>query len=237
MAGEPSPSGVNDALLGGHANMGPDRDAARAIEARYPAVPEMIRAGHAFTLRTARWGAELGIRRFIRAGFISTMPGRNTHDAVRSVAAGCRVVYITRGDQAAIAMAQFAGGRDVTVARARVADPQQVLAAPPVAAMIAEGEPVCLVTGMYYHNASAEWCGIHMAAYSAALPPGSVLAASLMAIPGEEDAAKLGALFGMTLYAQTAEDVAGWAGGMEVIPLTPEITVPGTALGVAGQIP
>lgn len=234
MAGEPTPSGINDALLGGSTNMAPDREAARAITARYPGVAEMARAGHAFTLTTVRQAASLGMRRFVRAGYVSPLEGRNAHDAAGE---GCRVIYVTRGDQAAIAMARWAGGRDVTVARARVAYPDHVLAAGPVAAMLAEREPVCLVTGMYYHHAPPDWCRIHVGAYLSALPRGSVLAVSLMAIPCGEDAAELGRLLGTRVYPQTAADVAGWADGAQVESLTPHITVPGTAFGVTARVP
>lgn len=234
MSGDSSPSGINDTLLGGSTNMALDRAAAREITARYPAVAEMMRAGHAFTLSTVREAAGSGIRRFVRAGYVTPLDGRNAHHVA---GAGCRVIYVTRGDQAAMAMARFADGHDVTVARARVAYPDHVLATGPVAAMLAEGEPVALVTGMFYHHAPPEWCAAHMDTYSAVLPPGSVVAVSLMAIPGEDDAAELGRLFGTPVYAQTAQDVTGWADGAEVVPLTPHITTPGTALGVTARIP
>lgn len=234
MPGESTPSGINDALLGGSTNMAGDRIAARLITSRYPAVAEMAGAGHAFTLALVRRAAALGIRRVVRAGFVTPLPGRNAHNATGP---GCRVVYVTRGDQAAMAMAQWADGRNVTVARARVAHPEEVLAAAPVAAMLAEKEPVALVTGMFYHHASPEWCRVHMETYCAALPPGSVAAVSLMAIPGEPDATELGRLFGTPVYAQTALDITGWADGAEVISLTPHITTPGTAFGVTARIP
>lgn len=233
MAGKSTPSGINDMLLGGKTNLAGDRIAARLITSRYPAVAEMARAGHAFALATVRRAAALGIRRVIRAGYVTPLAARNVHNAAGP---GCRVVYVTRGDQAAVTMAEFASGRNVAVARARVAHPEEVLKAPPVADMLAEKEPVALVTGMFYHHAAPPYCRAHMDTYSAALPPGSVVAVSLMAIPGEEDAAELGKLFGVRLYPQTAADVAGWADGMEITPLTPEITVPGTAFGVVAQV-
>jgi len=238
MAGEPTPSGVNDALLGGNTSMAPDREAARRIAARFPSVPEMARAGHSFGLRTARWAAsELGIRRFIRAGFVTTLPGRNVHDAVGAIAPDSRIVYVTRGDQAAMAVEMLGDGHRIAVARARVAQPAEVLAAPPVAAMLAERKPVCLIVGTLMHFAPRPGAGPYLADLAAPLPPGSVLAASLISAASDAAAAELGELFGMGVYAYTAREAAGWLDGMRVFTLTPGISEPGTALGVAARIP
>lgn len=238
MPGESTLSGINDVWLGGRTNTAQDRETAWLIEAAYPAVPVMARAGHAFGLRTARWAAgDLGMRRFIRAGFVSTLPGRNTHDAVGAVAAGCRVVYVTRGDPAAMAMELLGSEAGVTVARAPVRYSEEVLAAEPVARMLAEGEPVCLVTGTLMHFASPDGAGPYLQAYAAALPSGSVLAASLIAPRDAAAAAELGKLIGMTVYPHTAGDAARWLDGLEVVRLTPHITAPGTALGLVARIP
>lgn len=236
MPGAATPGGINDVLLGGTSNTAADREAARRITARFPAVAAMAEAGHAFTLAAVRQAAREGITRIIRPGYVTRLPGRNAHEVARAIAPDARTVYVTRGGQATLARDIFGAEQGVAVAQARVAYPDRVLAAPPVAAMLAEGEPACLATGMYYHHADAHWCRAHMAAYAAALPPGSVLACSLMAIPAGGDAAELGALLGTAVYPQARADVAGWAGGMDVIPLTPGITVPGTALGVTGRI-
>ena len=237
MAGEPTPSGINDALLSGTTSMAPDREAARRIAARFPSVPEMARAGHSFGLRTGRWAAGKGIRRFIRAGFVTTLPGRNMHDAVGTIAPDAQIVYVTRGDQAAMAVEMAGGAHRVAVARARVARPDEVLASGPVAEMLAGRKPVCLVVGTLMHFAPPPDAGPYLADLAAALPSGSVLAASLISAADDRAAAELSGLFGMDFHAHTARDAAGWLPGMRVFTLTPEIRSPGTALGVAARIP
>lgn len=241
MPGEPTLSGINDWFLGGSTNMGPDRETALRITARYPLVPEMARAGHCFILSVARQAAQDGVRRFVRAGYVTVRPGQNAHEAVRAIAPGARVAYVTRDDQQIMALGLLGAEAGVTVARARVACPETVLEAEPVAAMIAEGEPVALITGMFYQHADAEWTQRHLETYTSALPPGSVVALSLIAVPDEETAAELGDLFGIRppgrFYPHAADEARGWGGGLEVVALTPHVTVPGTAVGIVARVP
>lgn len=124
----------------------------------------------------------------------------------------------------------------VAVARARVANPADVLAAEPVDQMLAEGEPVCLVTGMLMQFAPPDGARDYLREFAAALPAGSVLAGSLIAVGDEETALELGGLFGLDIFTHTAQEAAGWVDGAEVTALTPDIRVPGTALGVTARI-
>jgi hypothetical protein len=97
-----SPAGIYDCLLGGDAGTAADREAARRIIAALPVIPQVAWANRGFLMRAATWMAqERGIRQFIDigAGFPAQRP---THEVVRAVAPGCRVLY-TDNDPVAVA--------------------------------------------------------------------------------------------------------------------------------------
>jgi len=218
--GGPTIHGTYDYWLGGGQHLREDRELAQAIEARFPSVPLHIRAAQDFHLRAARWCAERGISRFIRAGNFTALPsGRNVHDAVREVNPGAEVIYAYR-DPAAYSFSEGLLDWDegTTAVLSRTGG---FLAADPVGAWVEAGEPVCLIAGMVLHFAPAGRAAARLARAAAALPPGSVIVVS-MTLPGTRpEADEMLAMFTPAVtYRHTAADLTGWleGAGLRIVP-------------------
>lgn len=221
--GGPTIHGVYDYWLGGSMHLKADRDLGKAIAEEFPSVPAHVRAAKEFHLRVTRWCAERGIARFIRAGAVTWQPGgRNVHDAARAVIPAARVAYVNRDAEAHDwARALLADGPGTAAALADAGRPGDVLAAPPVAALLAPGEPVCLILGMVLHFASGPDAAARVAAYAAALPPGSAVAVSVSLPDDSPRAARLLAMYTPArMRRHTAADVEGWmeGAGLRVVP-------------------
>ena len=207
----PTIAGVYDFWLGGGQHLREDREVAQEIARKYPSVPVHIRAAQEFHLRAARWcAAELGISRFVRGGHFTTLPsGRNTHDAAREVIPGARVIYAYR-DRSAY---EFSAGLldwDEGVIPALSGD-GGILGLEPVRAMLAEGEPVCLIAGMLLHFADSERAASRVARVAAALPPGSVFVVSMTMAGTRPEADEILSMFTPArTYRHTAADLTGW---------------------------
>jgi len=219
----PTVHGTYDYWLGGTMHMRADRELGRAIEEEFPFVPVHVRAAKEFHLRTARWAAERGIDRFVRAGAVSwDGSGRNVHETARSVIPSARTVYVTRDAEAhGWARVLLAGGPGTAAVHATVERPAEVLGAPPVAAMLAEGRPVCLIIGMMLHFTEGGDAAGRVAAYAAALPPGSVVVVSLSLLDDSPRGRRLRAIFTPApVHRHTAADVTGWleGAGLEIVP-------------------
>lgn len=220
VTGEPSVHGVYDYFLGGWQHLHADRELGRAIAERFPQVPEHIRAAQDFHLRAARWAAERGITRFIRGGPVTALPGgRNVHDAARAVSPAAEVIYVSWDPDAHKWAQEMLTGGDRT--HAVLAEPGNMEPGPEVAAMLASGEPMCVIAGLVLHFMPGETAAALTAHVAAALPPGSVAVLSL-AVPGESaEAAELLRMFTPAhVYRHTAADVARWLAdaGLEIVP-------------------
>jgi hypothetical protein len=253
----PTVHGVYDYWLGGAQHLRADRELGKAVEERFPSVPVHMRAAKKFHLRAARWAAEEGISRFIRAGAVTWQADGNVHDAAREVIPGAEVIYVNRNPEAhAWAQALLAADPGVTAVRGALSRPAGLLAAGPVAEMLAAGEPVCLIIGMALHFTPPAKAREITAAYAGALPPGSVLVMSLALLDRSPEADRLLAMFTPApLYRHTARDVASWLGdaGLEIAP--PGVTdvrvipghswaaselpprAPGVTVGALGVVP
>lgn len=245
--------GVYDAMRGGDQHLRADRELAKAIEAEFPQVPVHVRAASDFDLRVTRWCAERGIARFIRAGAVTWQPdGRNVHDAARAVNPAAQVAYANRDAEAHDwARALLACDPGVSAVHASVSRPAEVLAAPAVMRLLAPGRPVCVIIGMVLHFAPERDAAARVAAFAAALPPGSVLALSLSLPDHSPRADRLLLMYTpAAMYRHTAADVAGWmrdAGladaelaGSEAVPPPPRVRdvrlLPG-GTWASGQLP
>lgn len=237
----PTIHGVYNYWLGGSQHKRADRELGAAIAAKYPGVPAHIRAAQEFHLRTARWAAGQGITRFVHAGNLTALPrGRNVHDAAREIRPDAEVVYAYR-DAGAHAMSGglLAGRRGLT---AVLSGQGGFLASEPAATWAAEGRPVCVIAGLMLHFTDGERAAKRIARAAGALPPGSVLAASV-AIAADTDWTRglLGMFTPGAVYRHTAEDVVGWlaGAGLEIVGpgLTDVRVVPGAGPGRPGGEP
>lgn len=181
MTGDATVIGIHDYWLGGHSHLRADREAGRRIAARWPSVPVLMRAAQDFHLRAAAWCAQRGVDRFVRLATATWLPGRNVHDAVRRVNPRARVAYMARQTDALVLSEGLLDGRDGTAAfRGSADDPAGVLAAAPVAEMLAAGEPVCVILPLVLHFLPPAGAAKIMAEYTAALPGGSYVVVSAM---------------------------------------------------------
>lgn len=212
--------GINDALLRGSSNLRADRDAARAMTDRWPAMPGLAAAAHAFRNRAAQLAADRGITRFIRAGAVTRLPGRNVHDAVRDIQPDARTVYVTASQDACALVAGLLEDDPRTeVVRARPRHPGQLLTALPVAAMLAEEEPVALILSGMLTFVGSDVAEMIVKEYAGALPPASVLALSVLVLDDSGEGRELAAMYGPApMRWHTQDDLRGWLDGLEVLP-------------------
>jgi S-adenosyl methyltransferase len=180
-ASRPSVARVYDYLLGGTDNFASDRAAAAALTARAPEMVDAAFANRSFHRRAARWIAEQGVGQFIDIG--SGLPtAGNTHDVVRGVIPGARVAYADIDPMvAAHGTALLAGDAAAVAVVGDLRDPGAVLGAPALRGLIDFAEPVGLLMSAVLHFISddSDPEGL-VAAYAAALAPGSYLALSHM---------------------------------------------------------
>src|ERR1039457_7607291 len=89
----PSAARLYDYYLGGVNNFQVDRDAAERVRTLMPELSDAAWANRGFHQRAARWIASQGVRQFIDIGSGLPTVG-NTHEVVRQVIPGARVVYV-----------------------------------------------------------------------------------------------------------------------------------------------
>ena len=175
----PAPARIYDYLLNGTNNFQSDRDAAQRIMALVPEIRDCAWANRGFHQRAARWIAERGVRQFIDIGSGLPTVG-NTHDVVRSVDTGCRVVYVDNDPMVPAQAAGLLAGCDgVRAILGDLRDPEHLLADPDLRALIDFSQPAGLLMTAVLHFVSDQsdpW--ELMGRYLGALAPGSYLALS-----------------------------------------------------------
>jgi S-adenosyl methyltransferase len=168
-----------DYFLGGTNNFEADRQLGDRLRALVPEIGDSAWANRSFHQRAARWIAERGIRQFIDIGAGLPTQG-NTHDLVRQVTPGARVVYVDNDPMVlAHGTALLGEPENTKIIMADLRDPEAVLNHPDLRELIDFDEPIgLLMTGVMYFvaDASDPW-GV-VARYLAAIAPGSYLALS-----------------------------------------------------------
>lgn len=176
----PSPARMYDYMLGGTHNFEVDRAATERFRQQMPDLYDAAWANRGFHGRAARWMTfEQGIRQFIDIG--SGLPTQsNTHEVVRGLAPGARVVYIDSDPMVALMTKELLADDGTTaVIEADLRAPETVLGHPDLQALIDFGEPVGLLMTAVLHfvgDDSDPWGLVRQ--YVAALCPGSYLALS-----------------------------------------------------------
>jgi len=176
----PSPARLYDYYLGGTHNLPVDRELGDRFKAAVPDLEDGVWANRSFHQRAARWlAAEAGIRQFVDIG--SGLPTRsNTHEAVQRVAPTARVVYVDHDPMVAAYASQLLTGDGTTaVVTADLREPDTVLTAPALRALIDFAQPVGLLMTAVLHFVSDESDPRGLVArYLDACAPGSYLALS-----------------------------------------------------------
>ena len=175
----PSPARLYDYFLRGTNNFPVDREVAEKLRAAVPDVVDALWANRGFHGRAAVWMARQGIRQFIDIG--SGLPTQNnTHESVRRVTSGARVVYVDNDPMvAAHGNELLAGDGSTAVIMADLREPQAVLGHPELRRLVNFGEPAGVLMTAVVHFVADEsdpW-GL-VAQYLEAVAPGSYLALS-----------------------------------------------------------
>jgi SAM-dependent methyltransferase len=223
----PSVARIYDYALGGKDNYEADRELYRQIMKIAPETPEWARANRAWLGRVITWLAEeAGVTRFVDAG--SGLPtAQNTHQLAQARNQAASVVYIDN-DPSVIAhgRALLLDNDRTFFAAADLTKPDEVLADPAVAAILADGEPVALVMAlMLHHIADYKRTREVVRQYVDALPPGSYVAITHACDPGDggelnqlvtELVEKVRSSF-PTLAFRTIDEIGSFFDGLEVL--------------------
>lgn len=179
-AGQPTPAGIYDFLLGGDANTPADRAAALRLKETMPEVVDAAWANRGFLQRVVTWMAKAGVRQFLDIG--AGLPTqRNTHEVVASVTPDGRVVYVDI-DPVVVARGHelLAGTTGVAVIESDLRQVDEILGHPDTRRLIDFGQPVgLLLLSVMQFVADDEDPWKLVERYLAALPSGSYLALSV----------------------------------------------------------
>jgi SAM-dependent methyltransferase len=175
----PSVARIYDYLIGGKDNYAADRDAAAKFMELVPEVPQIARSNRRFLVRSVRFLAEAGVRQYIDLGAgLPTSP--NVHEVARQVIPDARVIYVdhdpvvlTHGN------ALLATNDGVTVIKADMREPAQVLSHPDLVRLIDFSQPVAvLILAVLHFVADEEGPEEIVAGYRDRLSPGGYLVIS-----------------------------------------------------------
>ena len=215
----PSIARVYDYLLDGKNHFAADREVAQRLLAVAPLTATVTRENRQFLARAVTWAANQGISQFIDLGCgMPTVP--NTHQSAQSITPAARVAYVDNDPVVLSHLRALAaqGNPGVTVTDGDVREPAAILRA--VAAGIDLAAPACLLMGFLLHFFTPGVARDLVAAYAAALAPGSYLV--LSAGRGDSDRADRG--FGAysagatQVYNHAVAEFASFFGSLDLIP-------------------
>jgi SAM-dependent methyltransferase len=215
----PSIARVYDYLLGGKDHLAVDREIGEELVEIYPGVRDLVAANRRFLARAVDWAADQGVRQFIDLGCgMPTEP--STHETAQAVRPGARVAYVDTDPVALAHLRAFAehGNDAVTVMWGDARDVAGVIKA--VSESIDVSAPVCLMMGSLLHLFAADEARALVAAYAAALAPGSYIVLSV----GRGDGPRADAYLSVysdsvaPAYNHAAEDIAGFFGSLPLVP-------------------
>lgn len=221
---QPSAARIYDALLGGTSNYEADRAAAERVKAHAPEMVNSAWANRGFHQRAARWIASQGVRQFIDIGSGLPTVG-NTHEVVRQVIPGARVVYVD-SDPLVLAYGRQLLGQDpaAAVILADARQPDEVLGNAQLRSLIDFTQPVgVLITAvLHFVSDDSDPQGL-IAAYMRAVAPGSYLALSQATADQKPPQAVQGVTEVYTSaagggYPRSKEEVRKFFEGLEIVP-------------------
>ncbi|HWN28936.1 MAG TPA: SAM-dependent methyltransferase [Actinomycetospora sp.] len=165
---------IYDYLLGGGCNFAVDREQAAKILAQNPDMGYVCQANRAFLGRAVAWCLARGIDQFLDLGSGVPTVG-NVHEIALARRPDARVAYVDFEPVAVAHARELIEGLDgVTVTRADMRDPDQVLDAPGVRDLLDLTRPVALLTVAVLHFVPDPELPAILARYRDALAPGSV---------------------------------------------------------------
>lgn len=231
----PNVARVYDALLGGKDNFAADRTQAAKLIEFDPSLPALVRQNREFINRVVTWAAGRGIRQFLDLGAgLPTHPA--VHEAAKEVTASARVVYVD-SDPVVVLHAQslLTGPGGVASIRADLTQPEMVMSRQALGDLLDPAEPMCVLIAAVLHFMSAETARDLVSRYARLLPPGSVLAVSVVGSDDPEIAARARQAYTATrTYSHSREEVASF-----VVDAGLDLVEPGVVLAHAwrGDMP
>jgi len=213
----PSIARVYDVMLGGKDNFAADREVAAKLVAAYPLFANWAKDNRVFLGRAVSYAASRGVGQFIDVGSgLPTSP--NTHEIARREVPRARVVYVDN-DPMVIAhiRALLATDDGIAAVEGDLRDPEAILAAPQLAAVIDLSQPVCVLLVSVLHFVDEQTARKVAADFMRPAPAGSYLALSA-GTGGPEFEQELGPLYtAADAYNHSPEQIRGFFGGLDLI--------------------
>jgi hypothetical protein len=216
----PSIARTWDFLLGGKDNYLADREQAARLIRVVPDLVALARESRAFTGRAVTWLAGMqGIGQFIDlgCGLPGTSPG--VHQVVAAVRPGARAAYVDSDPAVVVhAKALLAGQPGIAALHGDIREPLAVLGSAELRQVVDLSQSAGVVAGMILHFLPGDQARRACAQLTAALAPGSYLVASVGTGPAGTGQQAAAAYQAGTLHRHTAQDIAGFLGGLELVP-------------------
>src|ERR1700761_3777301 len=216
---KPNVARAYDYLLGGKDNFAADRQLADTLLAIYPGTRQMVRENRRFLVRALDYVLAQAINQYVDLGAgLPTSPA--VHDIVRRSDNTAAVLYVDN-DPVVVnhlwALTCSADSRVDAVA-ADLASPAAVVGHAREAGLIDLAEPLCLILAMVLHFYDADTARNLVRSYVDELAPGSHV---IITVGGGDPA--IGdqitrAYNAATIYNHTADDVASFFTGLDLIP-------------------
>ncbi|MCE7006681.1 SAM-dependent methyltransferase [Kibdelosporangium philippinense] len=231
----PNASRMYDYYLGGAMNFTADRELAERAKTVLPCTPSLARLNRSWLRRVVNVCLDEGIDQFLDLGSGIPTVG-NVHEIVQRRAPQGRVMYVDY-DATAVTHARklLKGNENAGILHADIRDPDTVLEAPEVRALLDFSRPIgLLMVGiLLYVGEEYSPAGL-VAAYRDACAPGSLLPISVITtqIVAERDPVTHKQILDLiAVYADASEqirdwskaDLAAWFTGMDL--LEPGITI------------
>ena len=175
----PSAARIYDYQLGGSHNFAADRQVAEQMAMLYPQVTQIAQANRAFLRRAVEHLVGAGVRQFLDIGSGIPTVG-HVHEIAQHTAPDARVVYVDI-DPVAVAHSHeiLAGNERTAAVQADVRDPERIVTAPEVRALLDFDQPVAvLVLALFHFIPDAQDPAAILDALTAPLAPGSYLVMS-----------------------------------------------------------
>ncbi|BCJ36556.1 hypothetical protein Athai_40590 [Actinocatenispora thailandica] len=216
----PNAARMYDYFLGGAHNFDPDRQLADTLLSIAPEIRDIARANRAFLQRAVRWLAAAGVDQFLDLGSGIPTAG-NVHEIVQRLDPDSRVVYV---DTEPVAVAHskllLADQPNVEVLQADLLDPDAVLGAPEVTALLDFDRPVAiLLVSVLHFFADEQRPGALVADYLSRTAPGSYLAVTH--VTPNEHSEQVRSLYQHTtdrLYPRSKAEIAALLDGFPLVP-------------------
>lgn len=224
---KPTAARLYDFLLEGDHYYKVDKMLGREILLECPMIRPLAYQNRAFLERAVRYAAtECGVRQFLDIG--SGIPTQgNVHQVAQDVDPACRVVYVDKDDEAVItSRALLAENPRATCIQANFLDPTSILDHPDTQQLIDFAQPVALLVVALLHFIGDQ----HdpqgkLQTYLDRLAPGSVLAASHVAVDEAGESERQQMLLTVEKYSstkdpgllRTRDEFTGFFAGLNIV--------------------